>query len=205
MIIDKIKTSNTIPEMVTLFITINFIVQISYKFGFLARYGNWTLSLFSPIELMMGNLDLIFFYIMIFTGIIYEKAFSAILTSILCITVFPFVGVWIWTGNITIPSSSFFAIVVGLVGYFLKNVKNDSTSEIFLFVVLLCVAPIFYGVFSSLNLQNKSLAIIELKEQETEKWYILDKFSDSFLLVNENNNSLKIVKIEDAKKIQIIE
>lgn len=203
MIIDKIKTTNSIPEMVTLFITINFIVQISYKFGFLAPYGNWTLSLFSPIELMIGNLELIFFYIMIFTGIIYENAFSAILKSILFITVFPFIGVWIYTGNFTIPASSFFAIFIGLVGFVLKKVKQSSTNEIFLFVVLLCVAPMLYGVFSSLNLQKKSLAIIELKEQETEKWYILDKFSDSFLLVNEKNNSLKIVKIEDAKKIQI--
>ncbi|MDO7534989.1 hypothetical protein Q5113_05355 [Acinetobacter pittii] len=204
MIIDKIKNTNSIPEMVTLFITINFIVQTSYKFGFLAPYGNWTLSLFSPTELMFGNLELIFFYIMIFTGIIYENAFSAILKSILFITVFPFIRVWIYTGNFTIPSSSFFAIVVGLVGYFLKNVKEDSTIEIFLFVVLLCAAPLIYGAFSSLNLQKKNLAVIELKEQESEKWYILEKFSDSFLLVNEKNNSLKIVKIEETKTIQII-
>lgn len=204
MIIDKIKNSNSIPEMVTLFITINFIVQISYKFGFLAPYGNWTLSLFSPTELMIGNLELIFFYIMIFTGIIYEKAFSAILKSILFITVIPFIGIWIITGNFTIPASSFFAIVIGILGYFLKIVEKDSTNEIFLFVVLLCAAPLIYGAFSSLNLQKKSLAIIELKEQESEKWYILDKFSDSFLLVNEKNNRLKIVKIEDTKNIQIV-
>ncbi|MDC5394071.1 hypothetical protein OHW68_09275 [Acinetobacter baumannii] len=204
MIIDKIKNTNSIPEMVTLFITINFIVQTSYKFGFLAPYGNWTMSLFSPTELMFGNLELIFFYIMIFTGIIYEKAFSAILTSILLITVIPFIGVWIITGNFTIPASSFFAIVIGILGYFLKIVEKDSTNEIFLFVVLLCAAPLIYGAFSSLNLQKKSLAVIELKEQETEKWYILDKFSDSFLLVNEQNNRLKIVKIEDSNNIQII-
>ena len=203
MIIDKIKNTNSIPEMVTLFITINFIVQTSYKFGFLAPYGNWTLSLFSPIELMMGNLDLIFFYIMIFTGIIYEKAFSAILKSILWITVIPFIGIWIYTGNFTIPASSIVAIAIGIVGFFLKNVEKDSTNEIYLFVVLLCISPLIYGAYSSKSLQIKTLASIELKEQETEKWYILEKFSDSFLLVNEKNNSLKIVKIEDTKKIQI--
>lgn len=204
MIIDKIKNINSIPEMVTFFITINFIVQISYKFGFLTPYGNWTLSLFSPIELMIGNLELIFFYIMIFTGIIYEKAFSAILKSILFITVIPFIGVWIYTGNFTIPASSFFAIVIGIIGFFLKNVEKDSTDEIYLFVVLLCVAPLIYGAYSSKSLQMKTLTLIELKEQVTENWYILDKFSDSFLLVNEKNNTLKIVKIEDAKNIQTI-
>ncbi|MCE5997381.1 MULTISPECIES: hypothetical protein [Acinetobacter calcoaceticus/baumannii complex] len=204
MIIDKIKNTNSIPEMVTLFITINFIVQISYKFGFLANYGNWTLSLFSPIELMMGNLQLIFFYIMIFTGIIHEKAFLTILNTILCITVFPFISVWIYTGNFTIPASSYFAIVIGIVGFILKKVEKDSTIEIFLFVVLLCIAPMIYGFISSKNLPRQNLSLIELKEQETEKWYILEKFSDSFLLVNEKNNSLKIVKIEETRKIHII-
>lgn len=203
MIIDKIKTSNSIPEMVTLFITINFIVQISYKFGFLANYGYWTLSLFSPIELMLGNLELIFIYIMIFTGIIYENAFSKILSLILSLSIYPYISVWIYTGNFAIPVLSIFAIVIGILGFFLKKVKEDSTHEIFLFVVLLSVAPLIYGAYFSKNLQVRNLALMELKEQETEKWYILDKFSDSFLLVNEKNNSLKIVKIEDTKKIQI--
>lgn len=204
MIIDKIKNTNSIPEMVTLFITINFIVQTSYKFGFLTNYGNWTLSLFSPIELMVGNLELILLYIMIFTGIIYEEAFSAIITSILSLTIYPYISVWIYTGAFTIPVTSIFAIVIGLIGFLLKNVEQDTTHEIFLFVVLLCIAPLFYGLNSNKNSPSENLALVELKEKETEKWYILDKFSDSFLLVNEKNNSLKIVKIEETKRIQII-
>lgn len=203
MIIDKIKNSNSIPEMVTLFITINFIVQISYKFGFLAPYGNWTLSLFSPIELMLGNLQLIFIYIMIFTGIIFEVSISKIITSILCFTIVPYISVWIYTGDFKIPVTSIFAIVIGIVGFVLKSIKHDTTLEIFLFVVLLCIVPLFYGLNSNSNSPKENLALIELKDQEAEKWYILDKFSDSFLLVNEKNNSLKIVKIEDTKKIQI--
>ncbi|MFW1892183.1 MULTISPECIES: hypothetical protein [Acinetobacter] len=204
MIIDKIKTTNSIAEMVTLFITFNFIVQTSYKFGFLSNYGNWTLSLFSPIELMFGNLELIFLYIMIFTGIIHEKAFSTIITSIISITIYPYISVLIYTGNFTIPVTSIFAIVIGIIGFILKNVEQDTTLETFLFVVLLCIAPLFYGLNSSKNLPMKNLASIELKEQESENWYILDKFSDSFLLVNEKNNTLKIVKIEETKAIQIL-
>ncbi|WP_288387673.1 hypothetical protein [uncultured Acinetobacter sp.] len=204
MIIDKIKNINSIPEMVTLFITINFIVQTSYKYGFLSNYGNWTLSLFSPIELMFGNLELIMLYIMIFTGIIYEKAFSVIITSILSLTIYPYIGVWIYTGTFTIPVTSIFAIAIGLIGFGLKIVEKNTTQEIFLLVILLCIAPLLYGLNSSKNSSSENLALVELKEKQIEKWYILDKFSDSFLLVNEKNNSLKIVKIEETKTIQIM-
>lgn len=66
MIIEKLKSISSITELVSVFIIINFIVQVSFKVGFLNVYGYWTISLFNPIEIMFGNLELMLIYILIF-------------------------------------------------------------------------------------------------------------------------------------------
>lgn len=86
MIIEKIKSTSSITELVSIFITINFIVQVSFKVGFLSIYGYWTISLFNPIEIMFGNLEIMLIYVLIFSSIIYEKSLIQMMTMILCIT-----------------------------------------------------------------------------------------------------------------------
>lgn len=82
-----------------------------------------------------------------------------------------------------------------------KFAKQNSTSEIASLTILLIIAPLLFGIYLSNRLNTKELSFINLKDQTSEKWFILDKFSDSFLLINEDKTELKIIKIEEQKSI----
>ncbi|MCE6000298.1 hypothetical protein KWF86_08035 [Acinetobacter pittii] len=201
MIIEKIKSTSSITELVSIFITINFIVQVSFKVGFLSIYGYWTISLFNPIEIMFGNLEIMLIYVLIFSSIIYEKSLIQMMTMILCITVFPYIIPMIMQ-KIFLPPLSIFGMVIGLIGIFITKVaKQNSTSEISSLTTLLIIAPLLFGAYLGNMLDIKKLAEITLNEKNLEKWFILDKFSDNFLLINENKSKLKTIKIEDIKEI----
>ncbi|WP_075382529.1 hypothetical protein [Acinetobacter pittii] len=201
MIIEKLKSTSSITELVSIFITINFIVQVSFKVGFLSIYGYWTISLFNPIEIMFGNLEIMLIYVLIFSSIIYEKSLIQMMTMILCITVFPYIIPMIMQ-KIFLPPLSIFGMVIGLIGIFITKVaKQNSTSEISSLTTLLIIAPLLFGAYLGNMLDIKKLAEITLNEKNLEKWFILDKFSDNFLLINENKSKLKTIKIEDIKEI----
>ncbi|WP_326938924.1 hypothetical protein [Acinetobacter pittii] len=201
MIIEKIKSTSSITELVSIFITINFIVQVSFKVGFLSIYGYWTISLFNPIEIMFGNLEIMLIYVLIFSSIIYEKSLIQMMTMILCITVFPYIIPMIMQ-KFFLPPLSIFGMVIGLIGIFITKVaKQNSTSEISSLTTLLIIAPLLFGAYLGNMLDIKKLAEITLNEKNLEKWFILDKFSDNFLLINENKSKLKTIKIEDIKEI----
>ncbi|OTU44244.1 hypothetical protein CAT37_09405 [Acinetobacter pittii] len=201
MIIEKIKSTSSITELVSIFITINFIVQVSFKVGFLSIYGYWTISLFNPIEIMFGNLEIMLIYILIFSSIIYERSLIQMMTMILCITFFPYIVPMIMQ-KIFLPPLSIFGMVIGLIGIFITKVaKQNSTSEISSLTTLLIIAPLLFGAYLGNMLDTKKLSEITLNEKNIEKWFILDKFSDNFLLINESKSKLKTIKIEDLKEI----
>ncbi|KQE43967.1 hypothetical protein APD45_03800, partial [Acinetobacter baumannii] len=141
MFLEKIKSAESIPEMITLFITFNFIIQTSYKFGFLSSYGYWTISLYNPIEIMFGNLEMILTYILVFTYVIYDKFTIGSLVGILTTFIVPFISQFIYTGIFYIPKFSYFAIAIGIFGIALKNTKNNDLLETSLFSILLCILP----------------------------------------------------------------
>ncbi|OTU20525.1 hypothetical protein [Acinetobacter pittii] len=104
--------------------------------------------------------------------------------------------------KIFLPPLSIFGMVIGLIGIFITKVaKQNSTSEISSLTTLLIIAPLLFGAYLGNMLDIKKLAEITLNEKNLEKWFILDKFSDNFLLINENKSKLKTIKIEDIKEI----
>ncbi|MDO7442355.1 hypothetical protein ACT44R_15580 [Acinetobacter baumannii] len=203
MFLEKIKSAESIPEMITLFITFNFIIQTSYKFGFLSSYGYWTISLYNPIEIMFGNLEMILTYILVFTYVIYDKFTIGSLVGILTTFIVPFMSQFIYTGIFYIPKFSYFAIAIGIFGIALKNTKNNDLLETSLFSILLCILPLVYGVYENNSLKVEKLAKATLNVTTDKEWFILDKFSDNFLLINKDKDDLKVVKINDLENINI--
>ncbi|WP_119689278.1 hypothetical protein [Acinetobacter nosocomialis] len=203
MFLEKIKSAESIPEMITLFITFNFIIQTSYKFGFLSSYGYWTISLYSPIEIMFGNLEMILTYILVFTYVIYDKFTIGSLIGIFTTFIVPFLSQFIYTGIFHIPIFSYFAIAIGVFGIALKSTKNNNLIETSLFSILLCILPLLYGFYENNSLKVEKLAKATLNVTTDNEWFILDKFSDNFLLINKDKDDLKVVKINDLKNINI--
>ncbi|KCY45463.1 hypothetical protein J715_4366 [Acinetobacter baumannii 1571545] len=203
MFLEKIKSAESIPEMITLFITFNFIIQTSYKFGFLSSYGYWTISLYNPIEIMFGNLEMILTYILVFTYVIYDKFTIGSLVGILTTFIVPFISQFIYTGIFYIPKFSYFAIAIGIFGIALKNTKNNDLLETSLFSILLCILPLVYGVYENNSLKVEKLAKATLNVKTEKEWFILDKFSDNFLLIDKDKDDLKVVKINDLENINI--
>ncbi len=201
MIIEKLKSISSITELVSVFIIINFIVQVSFKVGFLNVYGHWTISLFNPIEIMFGNLELMLIYILIFSSIIYEKSLAQMVYMVLCITILPYI-IPMLLHKYYLSPLSIYGVIIGLMGIFItKFAKQNSTSEIASLTILLIIAPLLFGIYLNNRLNTNDLSFINLKDQTSEKWFILDKFSDSFLLINEDKSKLKIIKIEEQKSI----
>ena len=203
MFVEKIKSTDSIPEMITLFITFNFIIQTSYKFGFLSSYGYWTISLYNPIEIMFGNLELILTYILVFTYVIYDKFTISSLIGILITFIVPFISQFIFTGIFHIPTFSYFAITIGISGIILKKIKDNDFAETSLFSILLCILPMVYGIYENHSLKVDKLTKATLNISTDKEWYILDKFSDNLILISKDKNDLKVVKINDLKTINI--
>lgn len=204
MIISKLRNTSSIPELITIFIAINFIFQVSYKIGFLGTFGFWTITLFNPIEIMFGNVEILIIYILIFSYIIGTQNTSGILYGIACVTLFPFLSNVIISGEFNIPSYCIFGIFIGLLGLVLKKYAIDTANELTMLVLIFMIAPLLYGAIYGIRFQTSSLAEMEYKtEDKIEIRYILDKFSDSFITIDKDKTNIKIIKIENSKQIKI--
>ncbi|KCZ16573.1 hypothetical protein K036_3991 [Acinetobacter baumannii 42057_5] len=136
-----------------------------------------------------------------FSSIIYEKSLAQMVYMVLCITILPYI-IPMLLHKYYLSPLSIYGVIVGLMGIFItKFAKQNSTSEIASLTILLIIAPLLFGIHLNNRLNTNDLSFINLKDQTSEKWFILDKFSDSFLLINEDKSKLKIIKIEEQKSI----
>lgn len=204
MLLRKLSTINSLTEIISIFVALNFVVQVSFKLGFLYSYGHWSIALFNPIEIMFGNLEVLLIYILIFSYVYSEKLIAPIIFGIFSVTVAPFVSTWIYGGSFSLPPMSIFGIVIGILGIFLKKMAIDTKLELPTIIILLIILPLLYGLIISTNLKIDQLAEIKITEGEVvEQWFIIDKFSDSFLTINEDKNAIKIIKLDQPKAIQL--
>ena len=204
MLIAKLSKIDSLPEMISIFVALNFVVQISFKLGFLSSYGYWSIALFNPIEIMLGNLELLLIYILIFSYIFNEDHVIPIIMGILTITVAPFLSSWLYGAGFNISPLALFGIVIGSVGIVLKKKWINTSLEMPTIVVLLIAFPLLYGLITASNLQVDKLAKIKITEGNTvEQWFIIDKFSDSFLTINSDKTAIKIIKLDQPKAINL--
>lgn len=204
MLIRKLSNIDSLPEIVSIFIALNFVVQISFKLGFLYNYGYWSIALFNPIEIMFGNLELLLIYILIFSYIYSEEYVIPIIIGILTVTVVPFLSSWLYGAGFDLPPFAIFGIVIGFVGIILKKKAINTELEVSTIIVLLILLPLLYGMIIATNLQTNELAEIRITEGNTvEQWFIIDKFSDSFLTINEDKTAIKIIKLDEPKAINL--
>src|SRR5690606_34350786 len=146
MLIEKLSNIDSLPEMVSIFVALNFIVQISFKLGFLYNYGYWSIALFNPIEIMFGNLELLLIYILIFSYIYSEEYVIPIIIGILTVTVVPFLSAWLYGAEFGLPPFAIFGIVIGFFGIILKKKAINTELEVSTIIVLLILLPLLYGV-----------------------------------------------------------
>jgi len=204
MLIEKLSNIDSLPEMVSIFVALNFIVQISFKLGFLYNYGYWSIALFNPIEIMFGNLELLLIYILIFSYIYSEEYVIPIIIGILTVTVVPFLSAWLYGAEFGLPPFAIFGIVIGFFGIILKKKAINTELEVSTIIVLLILLPLLYGVIIASHLQINELAEIRITEGNTvEQWFIIDKFSDSFLTINKDKTAIKIIKLDQPKVINL--
>lgn len=204
MIITKLSETKSLPELITIFIALNFIIQLSYKIGLFGNYGFWIVTLFNPIEIMLGSVELLIIYILIFSYIIKEDSLLDNLFGIISITIAPYISQLIYTGKFLIPSYAIFGIFIGLTGYCLKKFAINTKSELPLLIIIFMISPLIFGLFSSSRLDINDLPKLELEtKNQVETRYIIGNFSDNFITINNNKSNIQIVKTEDAGKILI--
>src|SRR5690606_40247822 len=95
-------------------------------------------------------------------------------------------------------------IVIGFFGIILKKKAINTELEVSTIIVLLILLPLLYGVIIASHLQINELAEIRITEGNTvEQWFIIDKFSDSFLTINKDKTAIKIIKLDQPKVINL--
>lgn len=204
LLMQKLNKIDSLPEMISLFIALNFVVQISFKLGFLSSYGYWSIALFNPIEIMFGNLELLLIYILIFAYIYSEKTIFSMVLGVITVTIVPFISSWIYGAGFNLPSTAIFGIVIGFFGILLKTKAINTNLEIMTIIILLIVLPHLYGLITANQLKTNQLAEITITEEDTvEQWFIIDKFSDSFLTINKDKTTLKIIKLDQPTAIHL--
>lgn len=204
MLIEKLKKIDSLGEMISIFIAINFIVQISFKVGFLNHFGYWSIALFNPIEIMFGNLQLLLIYILIFSYIYSEESVITMIIGILIVTVIPFISAWLYGAGFDIQPLYIFGIIVGVFGILLKKIAIGTHLELGTIIIILCLFPLLYGVFAARSLHVDELSQIGITKGDTvEQWFIIDKFSDSFLTISKDKTTLKIIKLDQADVIYL--
>lgn len=204
MLIEKLKKIDSLGEMITIFIAINFVVQISFKVGFLNHFGYWSIALFNPIEIMFGNLHLLLIYILIFSYIFSEEYVIMMIWGILAVTVIPFISAKLYGYSFDIQPLYIFGIIIGVFGILLKKLAMGTHLELSTIIILICLCPLLYGIFEAESLHTNELSQIKITKGDTvEQWFIIDKFSDSFLTLNKDKTTIKIIKLDQADVIYL--
>lgn len=208
MISNRFSTSS-LSEIITISIACIFTIQISYKFGFYSSYNQeWILSLFSPIDILFSNFNLILIYIFSFVYI--ERIVNAENENKTSLAI---------NGLVMIISSYAYALYKGAISpYFIGImcaificsigiIKAEKvTTKIFFLLGALIFIPMVYGSLDANKTTIANLPKVNLKDDQND-WRLLDKYSEKIITIKNSSKEtkvkeIKIVNIEETQSIQ---
>lgn len=210
MLLEKLKELK-FSDLITVVVPGIILVGFSYKFGFYSSKvigATWVLSLFSPIDFIMAQFDLYFYYLI---AVIYlEKVIDGkqnLREGLLrgnTLMIGSFIGLYFLIGEIALTSYMYAFVSLHAIAIILYNnsigLKSMSLLAIFVFI------PMISGSKAADNVSHKNLPIVKLtKTSEINgSWFLLDKFSDKAILINpsQEKNYFKVVELKEIEFIE---
>lgn len=196
-----------IAQIISIAVPLSILIGTSYKYGF---YGSseidaiWIVSLFSPIDFMTANLEVMLYYSIaaLYMAKVFgdKKHFNVEMLT----QVFILIGLGIFFYlSIQMPPHIYFFIILSLIAFYLIIYKSVIGK---LFGVLIILYIPFYSGENAIGQSGfKSLPHVVLgAKSDGLEWYLLDKYSDKAILINKSNNknSFKIVELKDISRIE---
>lgn len=211
MILEKIKQASAV-ELISIIPPVLILIGLINKIGIYTSSqvdANWLISLFSPIDFMVSNIEVYFYF---FLSILYlEKVFFSrthsffievlganatlfsTFASLAIISYFKY-------QNIEFSINFYIYSLLSLNGFIIIYRAKNLLKLIG--IIALLFVPYKLGVTQAQKVSDDNLPTVELNDHK--KWYLLDKYTDKAILINKDgfSNKFKIVEMKDINSIK---
>lgn len=185
------------------------VVGVLFKFGF---YGSdyidalWIISLFSPIDFMFSNFEILIYYFLAFLYLtkiiekenknrrfefIYTVCFLLVLSAMMIV-------------SMSIPLILCLSVIGSFIAFYFIIYTDKYLIKTFGLTILLFI-PWYSGYSFFKNSGVEKLPKVYLSQSVDKKdWYLLDKYTDKAILINKDKtrNYFKMVEMKDIKLIE---